>query len=129
MAIKHIAQRVLTYLAVIYLAMIAFLNLNLHGGRITESTENLNSLILITLFIAVGIRFLKKSRLTTILIIGADIILMALTVETVVTGGLWETLKNIIIEPGITLVIICMAVLLWDWVIRTGKKLQTGNKT
>jgi hypothetical protein len=129
MTIKHITLEVLTCLAVVYIALIAFLNLNFHGGSITESTERLNSLILVTLLVAIGIRLVKKSSLTTVLAIVADITLIGLTIEAIVSDSLWKTLMNFVIEPGITLTLICIALLVWDWVKRIEKiKLQTGNK-
>lgn len=72
----------------------------------------------------------KKNTLTAILTILADVLLMGLTVETVIADNLLDTLKNFIIEPGITLAIICIGLLAWSWVRLIGRlKLQTSNST
>ncbi len=108
-------------MAAVYVAMAAFLNLNLHGGRITESTALLNSLIASALLIAVGIRWRENRTSTAALAVVADSILLTLAVETVVADSLWETLKNVAVEPVITLTLLCMALLVWDWVRRFKK--------
>jgi sulfite exporter TauE/SafE len=116
-------------LAAIYIALIAFLSLNLHGGQLTGSIEKLNSLIIVALLIAVGLRIVQKSKITAVLTIVADVILIWLAVETVIVESLWDTLKNFFVEPGITLALVCILLLAWDWANRIEKiKLQTGNK-
>jgi hypothetical protein len=88
-------------------------------------------LIFVCLLFSVGLRILRKNTLKAILTIIADVLLIGLTVETVIADNLLDTLKNFIGDPGITLTIICIALMAWNWVKLIGslKKLQTGNST
>jgi hypothetical protein len=101
----------------------------MHGGRITESIERLNNVVLLALLIAVGIRLVKKNIATISLTVVADVILMGLTVETIIADSLWDTLKNFVVEPAITLTIVCIVLLARDWVKRIKKlKIQVANQ-
>ena len=114
-SIKHIIFSTLTYFAVLYLAFMDFLNINMYVQQETFIMELLSILVFIVFLISFFLRTFKQNTITTIIIIFSDLVLIILTFDFIITGNLLETLKNIVIEPGITLGVLGISLLIFDW--------------
>ena len=121
MHFKEIIRSTFAYLAVIYLAFVGVISIILNGGSISEGDDTKTTIIFLLLILSVIIRSLKIKIILLFVTITLELILISFTVEEVFNGNLIEVTKNIILEPGVTLIIISYVLIVWDWTNRVIK--------
>lgn len=122
-----VVRIVFTFLAFCFLTLIDFLHFNMYANQRTDEIEIKTNVILVTFLTGLVLRLLKASKATFFLIVIADMILIFFSFEEIFADTIWKSLKNILLEPGVTAIILSIVLLTLDWTKRYNRLFRPSS--